>query len=121
MNKVDILQKNLQKLKNDSDVIGSAISSKNGLVMATDLPEGMDRNSFCAMAGSLFHGIQTAASAIGKHGVRHAVTNIGNELFIAHLCGDSAILLVNAQSSIELEPFMQEISSTANTIGTVVG
>lgn len=121
MNKVDILQNYLHKLKNDGDVIGSAISTKNGLVMATDLPENMDRNSFCAMAGSLFHGIQTAASAIGKHGVRHAVTNIGNELFIAHLCGNSAILLVNAQSGIELDSFMQEVTSTANTIGTVVG
>ena len=121
MNKVDMLQKHLHKLTNGNDVIGSAISSKNGLVMAADLPEGMDRNSFCAMAGSLFHGIQTAASAIGKHGVRHAVANIGNELFIAHLCGNSAILLVNAQSGIELESFMQEITSTANTIGTVVG
>ncbi|MDO9517306.1 MAG: roadblock/LC7 domain-containing protein, partial [Methanosarcinaceae archaeon] len=89
MNKVDILQRSLHNLKNDRDVIGSAISSKNGLVMATDLPEGIDRNSFCAMAGSLFQGIQTAASAIGKCDVRHAVTSIGNELFIAHLCGNS--------------------------------
>ncbi|MBW6471025.1 MAG: hypothetical protein K0A90_07375 [Methanosarcinaceae archaeon] len=54
MNKVDILQRSLHNLKNDRDVIGSAISSKNGLVMATYLPEGIDRNSFCAMAGSLF-------------------------------------------------------------------
>ena len=121
MNKVDILQRYLHTLTNDSNVIGSAISTKNGLVMATDLPEGIDRNSFCAMAGSLFDGIQTAASAIGKHGVRHAVTHIGDELFIAQMCGDSAILLVNAQSGIELEPFMREMTSTANTIGTVVG
>jgi len=54
LNKVDILQRSLHNLKNDRDVIGSAISSKNGLVMATYLPEGIDRNSFCAMAGSLF-------------------------------------------------------------------
>ncbi len=89
--------------------------------MAADLPEGIDRNSFCAMAGSLFDGIQTAASAIGKYGVRQAVTHIGGELFIAHLCGNSAILLVNAQSGIELETFMHEMTSTANAIGTVVG
>ena len=121
MNKVDILQRCLHMLTDDSNVIGSAVSSKNGLVMATDLPEGIDRNSFCAMAGSLFDGIQTAASAIGKYGVRHAVTYIGDELFIAQMCGDSAILLVNAQSGIELEPFMREITSTANTIGAVIG
>ena len=111
-----MLQKHLHKLTNVYDVIGSAISSKNRLVMATYLPDGMDRNSICAMAGSLFHGIWIAASAIGKHGVRHAITNIGNELFNAHLYDNSAILLVNTQSDIELEPFMQEIASTANTI-----
>ena len=121
MNKVDILQRYLHTLTDDSNVIGSAVSSKNGLVMAADLPEGIDRNSFCAMAGSLFDGIQTAASAIGKYGVRHAVTHIGDELFIAHLCGNSAILLVNTQSGIKLEPFMREITSTADTIGAVVG
>ena len=121
MKKIDILEECLHTLTNDSNVIGSAVSSKNGLVMATDLPEGIDRNSFCAMAGSLFHGIQTAASAIGKCGVRHAVTNIGNELFIAHLCGNSAILLVNTRSNIKLAPFMSELTHTANMIGTVVG
>jgi len=121
MNKTDTLQRCLEDLKANRNVIGSAVSSKNGLVMATDLPSAIDRNSFCAMAGSLFSGIQTAASVIGRYGVRHAVTTIGNELFIAHLCGNSAILLVNAQAGIELEPFLQEISYTANTIGKVVG
>ena len=121
MNKVDIIQRSLHTLTDDSNVIGSAVSSKNGLVMAADLPEGIDRNSFCAMAGSLFAGIQTAASVIGKYGVRHAVTYIGDELFIAHMCGNSAILLVNTQSGINLEPFMREITSTADSIGAVVG
>jgi predicted regulator of Ras-like GTPase activity (Roadblock/LC7/MglB family) len=121
MYKMDILERCLQGLRTNRNVIGSAISSKNGLLMATDLPTNIDRNSFCAMAGSLFSGIQTAASVIGKYGVRHAVTNIGNELFIAHMCGNSAILLVNARSNVELEPFLKEISYTANTIGDVVG
>ena len=121
MNKIDILQRCLHTLTSDSNVIGSAVSSKNGLVMATDLPDGIDKNSFCAMAGSLFDGIQTAASAIGKHGVQHAVTHIGDEVFIAQLCGNSAILLVNAQSGIKMDNFMTEMTSTANTIEAVVG
>lgn len=121
MNKVEILEECLHTLTNESNVIASAVSSKNGLVMATDLPEGMNRNSFCAMAGSLIQGIQTAASAIGKCGVRHAMANIGNEIFIAHLCGNSAILLVNTRSDIDITHFMCKLTNTANTIGTVVG
>jgi len=121
MTKMNTLQRCLQGLRNNGCVIGSAVSSKDGLVMASDLPSNIDRNSFCAMAGSLFSGIQTAAAVIDKYGVMHTVTKIGNELFIAHLCGNSAILLVNAQSSVELVPFLKEISCTANTIQDVVG
>ena len=62
--KVQNLHKELEKLEGISDIIGTALVNRNGLLIASKLPRDIDDRKFCAMAATMFGAIETAASTI---------------------------------------------------------
>jgi predicted regulator of Ras-like GTPase activity (Roadblock/LC7/MglB family) len=63
---VQNLYKELEKLEGISDIIGTALVNRNGLLIASRLPRDIDDRKFCAMAATMFGAIETAASTIGN-------------------------------------------------------
>ena len=92
--KIQHLNKELEKLEDLSDIIGTAIVNRNGLLIASRLPRDIDDRKFCAMAATMFGAIETAATTLGSDFVNNLTVEFSEfQLFIMGV--DERIILVS--------------------------
>ena len=92
--KVQNLFKELEKLEGISDIIGTALVNRNGLLIASKLPRDIDDRKFCAMAATMFGAIETAASTIGSKFVDN-LTVVFNDFQLIIMGADNQLILVS--------------------------
>lgn len=76
--------------KNSKDMSGSAVITAEGLPIATDLPRGVDVDTFAIMAGTMFGAAATMNSEL-KSKVPERVTSVSGK-------GEVMVFHVNAKS-----------------------
>jgi predicted regulator of Ras-like GTPase activity (Roadblock/LC7/MglB family) len=96
MKKLEIqsLQKELEKLKEISDIIGTALVNRNGLLVSSRLPRDVDERKICAMAATMFGAIETAASTIESNSIDNLTVEF-NELQLIIMEVDERMILVS--------------------------
>ncbi len=92
--KVQNLHKELEKLEGISDIIGTALVNRNGLLIASKLPRDIDDRKFCAMAATMFGAIETAASAIGSKFVDNLTVEF-NDFQLIIMGAEQQLILVS--------------------------
>ena len=92
--KVQNLHKELEKLEGISDIIGTALVNRNGLLIASKLPRDVDDRKFCAMAATMFGAIETAASTIGSKFVDNLTVEF-NDFQLIIMGADEQLILVS--------------------------
>lgn len=92
--KVQNLLKELEKLEGISDIIGTALVNRNGLLIASKLPRDIDDRKFCAMAATMFGAIETAASTIGSKFVDNLTVEF-NDFQLIIMGADNQLILVS--------------------------
>ena len=92
--KVQNLLKELEKLEGISDIIGTALVNRNGLLIASKLPRDIDNRKFCAMAATMFGAIETAASTIGSKYVDNLTVEF-NDFQLIIMGADEQLILVS--------------------------
>ena len=92
--KVQNLHKELEKLEGLSDIIGTALVNRNGLLIASKLPRDIDDRKFCAMAATMFGAIETAASTIGSKFVDNLTVEF-NDFQLIIMGADNQLILVS--------------------------
>ncbi|MBA7694196.1 hypothetical protein ES703_102803 [subsurface metagenome] len=92
--KVQDLHKELEKLEGISDIIGTALVNRNGLLIASKLPRDIDDRKFCAMAATMFGAIETAASTIGSKFVDNLTVEF-NDFQLIIMGADEQLILVS--------------------------
>jgi len=92
--KVQNLHKELEKLEGISDIIGTALVNRNGLLIASKLPRDIDDRKFCAMAATMFGAIETAASTIGSKFVENLTVEF-NDFQLIIMGADEQLILVS--------------------------
>lgn len=92
--KVQNLHKELEKLEGISDIIGTALVNRNGLLIASKLPRDIDDRKFCAMAATMFGAIETAASTIGSKFVDNLTVEF-NDFQLIIMGADEQLILVS--------------------------
>jgi len=92
--KVQNLLKELEKLEGISDIIGTALVNRNGLLIASKLPRDIDDRKFCAMAATMFGAIETAASTIGSKFVDNLTVEF-NDFQLIIMGADEQLILVS--------------------------
>ena len=92
--KVQNLLKELEKLEGISDIIGTALVNRNGLLIASKLPRDINDRKFCAMAATMFGAIETAASTIGSKFVDNLTVEF-NDFQLIIMGADNQLILVS--------------------------
>ena len=92
--KVQNLLKELEKLEGISDIIGTALVNRNGLLIASKLTRDIDDRKFCAMAATMFGAIETAASTLGSKFVDNLTVEF-NDFQLIIMGADEQLILVS--------------------------
>ena len=92
--KIQYLNRELEKLEEISDIVGTAIVNRNGLLIASKLPRDIEDRKFCAMAATMFGAIETAASTIGSKFVDNLTVEF-NDFQLIIMGADEQLILVS--------------------------
>ncbi|MEX2706166.1 MAG: roadblock/LC7 domain-containing protein [Candidatus Freyrarchaeum guaymaensis] len=110
MKKDDIeeLDSVLTSIKNLSGVEGGAIIARNGVLIASSLPQGVDGQKFAAMAASMVGASETAAALLNSF-ARMITIEIDRGKILALGAGPKAILVVLAGENADVEKLIKKI------------
>lgn len=61
-----------------SDIIGTVIVNRNGLLITSNLPLDLDDRKFGAMAATIYNGIETAVESFKNPEIRHITVEFEN-------------------------------------------
>ncbi|MCK4285238.1 MAG: roadblock/LC7 domain-containing protein [Candidatus Lokiarchaeota archaeon] len=122
MNKLEIqsIDKELEKLGGISDIIGTALVNRNGLLVASRLPRDVDDRKFCAMAATMFGAIETAASTIGSNKVDNITVEFSDFQLIIMETNENMILVSLLNLNINLGLFFIEIEEGVKNIKKIL-
>lgn len=65
--KIESLNRELKELETRHGITGSAIVSRNGLLITSRLPRDIDQRKIGAIAATMFGAIETASTALGNN------------------------------------------------------
>ncbi|MFX1390515.1 MAG: roadblock/LC7 domain-containing protein [Promethearchaeota archaeon] len=120
MNNSDIksLDKELKRLDNFSDLIGTAIVNRNGLLVSSRMPRDIDERKLGALSATMFEAIETATSGFSSKEIRNLSVEYKDYQIIILGLGPNMILvsLIDAGTNlglilIELEEAIKNIKS----------
>ena len=122
MNKLEIqsIDKELEKLGGISDIIGTALVNRNGLLLASRLPRDVDDRKFCAMAATMFGAIETAASTIGSNKVDNITVEFSDFQLIIMETNENMILVSLLNLNINLGLIFIEIEEGVKNIKKIL-
>lgn len=122
MNKLEIqtLEKELEKLGGISDIIGTALVNRNGLLVSSRLPRDVDDRKFCAMAATMFGAIETAASTIGSNKVDNITVEFSDFQLIIMETNENMILVSLLNLNINLGLLFIEIEEGVKNIKKIL-
>jgi len=122
MNKLEIrsLQEELEKLRENSEFLGTALVNRNGLLVASRLPRDVDDRKFCAMAATMFGAIETAASTIGSNKVDNLTVEFSDFQLIIMETNENMILVSLLNLNINLGLIFIEIEEGVKNIKKIL-
>ena len=116
----EILEKILRDLRATGDIDASAIVSRDGLLIAADIPQNVNAEAFAAMTAAMLGAAETATSELGR-GVPDRVIVEGKEgKIIATGAGSKALLVVMTNPKASLGLILFEIGKASDKIKEVL-
>ena len=117
----DMLKKVLMDLNATGEVYASAIVSRNGLLMACEMPSDIDSRTFAAMTATMVGAAETAFSEL-KKGVAERVIVEGREAkIIAMGAGKKALLVTMSDPRANLGLILLEMEKASEKIRKLLG
>ena len=122
MNKLEIqsVSRELEKLEGISDIIGTALVNRNGLLVSSRLPRDIDDRKFCAMAATMFGAIETAASTIGSNIINNLTVEYNDFQLIIMEADEHMILVSLLNTNINLGLIFVEIEESIKNIKKIL-
>ncbi|RLI71779.1 hypothetical protein DRO97_09530 [Archaeoglobales archaeon] len=112
----EMLEKVLKDLKAVGDVEASAIVSRDGLLIASDIPQSVNAEAFAAMTATMLGAAETATSELGK-GIPDRVIVEGKEgKIVACGAGSKALLVLMANPNANLGLVLLEMGKASEKV-----
>ena len=102
--KKDRLMGILKGLSSVGDIDGSAIVTRDGLLIASDLPRDLDAETFAAMSATMIGAAETAVGELKKGTISRVIAEGKETKLITEGAGPSAVLvsMVNPEANLGL-------------------
>lgn len=117
---IQLLNKELEKLEDMSDIIGTALVNRNGLLIASKLPRDIEDRKFCAMAATMFGAIETAGSTIGGEFVNNLTVEFNDFQLIIIPADEQTILVSLFSLNTNLGLVLIEIEELIKNLKTMI-
>ncbi len=94
----------LRKLASAEDVEGAAVVTRDGLLIASELSENIDGDTFAAMSAAMQGAAETAVQELKKASPDRIIVETKNTKLITMNAGDQALLacIINADAKLGL-------------------
>jgi hypothetical protein len=110
------LWKILSDLKQVGDIEASAVVSRDGLLMASDIPENIHAETFAAMAATMLGAAETAVSELKKGVSERVIVEAKLGKIITKGAGSKALLVVMTRPEAKLGLILMESERAAEKI-----
>ncbi|AEA47632.1 roadblock/LC7 domain-containing protein [Archaeoglobus veneficus] len=112
----EMLENVLKDLKSVGDVEASAIVSRDGLLIAADIPQSVNAEAFAAMTATMLGAAETATSELGK-GIPDRVIVEGKDgKIIATGAGSKALLVAMTTPKANLGLVLLELGRASEKV-----
>ncbi|MEM2918212.1 MAG: roadblock/LC7 domain-containing protein [Candidatus Altiarchaeota archaeon] len=106
----------LKTLTAIGDIEGSAIVTRDGLLIASDLPRDVDAETFAAMSATMLGAAETAVSELKRGIVERVIAEGKQSKLIAKGAGASAVLVSMVRPDANLGLVLVEIGKASEKI-----
>lgn len=114
------MQEILSDLKNLGGIEASAIASRDGLLMNSDMPEGVIAETFAAMSATMLGAAETAAMELNKGLPSRVIVESKNGKLICMGAGHKALLVVMAEADAGLGLILVELEKAVMKIKEII-
>ena len=118
--KKEELSEVLRTLKDVGDIDGAAIATRDGLLIASELPSDVNAQTFAAMSATMFGAAETAISELKKGKVRKVISEAEDCKLVAVDAGPSATVVALVKPNANLGLILMEIIKTANMTKEII-
>ena len=119
--KKEQLETILNGLRKTGGVKGSAVISRDGLIVASDLSEHVDAETFAAMSAAMQGAAETAASELKQGNLKQIIVEADKGKVITTSAGEQTILVILASPDINLGLALIELGRASGKISSVLG
>jgi predicted regulator of Ras-like GTPase activity (Roadblock/LC7/MglB family) len=117
---IDNFKKELERLENFGDIIGTAIVNRNGLLICSKLPIDIDERKFSALAATMFEAIETATSTLETAQINNLTVEFKDYQLIVVGADDNIILVILVDLNINLGLIFIEIEESVKNIKRIL-
>lgn len=116
----EMLEKVLDGLRSVGDIEASAIVSRDGLLMASDMASGINAETFAAMTATMLGAAETAATELGRGLPDRIIVESEETKLIAIGTGPKALLVVMTSPEAGLGLILIELAKAADKIKMIL-
>lgn len=114
------LHKELEKLESISEIIGTALVNRNGLLISSRLPRDVDDRKFGAMAAAMFSAIETSSLSLGNKNVDNLTVEYSDFQLIVMGVDENVIMVSLLNSNSNLGLIFIEIEETIKKVKKIL-
>lgn len=111
----------LKEIRKVGDVQGSSVISVDGLVIASDLSNDVDEETFAAMSAAMQGAAETAVSELEQGELNEIVIDADKGKLITIRAGSLAILVVLTKPEVNLGLILLEMGRASDKILNILG
>ncbi len=104
----------LEGFEDIGDVEGAVITTRDGLLVASQLSSDVNAETFAAMSATMFGAAETAVSELGKGDVKRVISEAEDCKLVAVDAGPTATVVAMVSPKANLGLVLMEIIKTAN-------
>jgi predicted regulator of Ras-like GTPase activity (Roadblock/LC7/MglB family) len=111
----------LKELRKIGDIQGSSVVSRDGLIIAADLSQDIDEETFAAMSAAMQGAAETAVSELKRGALNEIIIDAEKGKLVSIGAGELAILVCISRREVNLGLLRLELNKVAKKITSVIG
>ncbi|MDF1558029.1 MAG: roadblock/LC7 domain-containing protein [ANME-2 cluster archaeon] len=116
----EMLQEILIELKNLGSIEACVIASRDGLLMSSEMPQGVVDETFAAMSATMLGAAETATSELNKGLPNRVIVESKNAKLICMGAGPKALLVATTDSDAGLGLILLEFEKAVARIKEII-
>lgn len=114
------LTKELERLENFGEIIGTALVNRNGLLISSLLPRNIDERRFGALAATMFEAVETATSSLNNNQIKNLTVEYQDCQLIVEEIDDRTIIVSLIDINANLGLIFIEIEESIKNVRRII-